>query len=110
MASKRVTAIACGSKKDADLVISVEKTEVMLVKEQGRVSKSTPSEAKKVCKHVCPHLGCNRVFFNLHDAKCHAGREVQLEEGVPRGQHTCCPWGDGLGKQTIQDSLERLWG
>jgi hypothetical protein len=73
-ATKRVSEIAQGSRKDADMEISTAKTEVMHVREQGRVPKATAQEAKAVCKVVCPNIGCNKVFFNVHGAKCHAGR------------------------------------
>ena len=73
-ATKRITAIAQGSRRDADMEISKAKTEVMHVREQGRVSRATAQEARTVCKVVCPNLGCDKVFFNAHGAKCHAGR------------------------------------
>ena len=74
IASKRVSAIAQGSECEADMTINIDKTEVMHVKEQGRVEALTAEEAKGVCKYTCPHAGCNKVFFNVHGCKCHAGR------------------------------------
>ena len=74
VATKRITAIAKGSRRDADMEISITKTEVMHVREQGRVTRATSQEAKAVCTVVCPNIGCNKVFFNAHGAKCHAGR------------------------------------
>ena len=56
------------------MIISIDKTEVIHVKEQGRVTPTTAEEAKKVCKHVCPNLGCNKTFFNVHGCKVHAGK------------------------------------
>ena len=73
-ASERVSAIARGSKADADMEINTTKTEAMHVKEQGRVSPLTAEEAKDVCKHECPHEDCDRVFYNAHGCKVHAGR------------------------------------
>ena len=73
-AAARVTAISRGSKKDADMMINKTKTEVMHVKEQGRVSPLTKQEAKSVCKHECPHDDCRRVFYNAHGCKVHAGK------------------------------------
>jgi hypothetical protein len=73
-ATARVTAIAAGSRDDADMIISIDKTEVMQVREQDRVSRATTEEAANVCKVVCPHTGCGRIFLNVHDMKCHAGR------------------------------------
>jgi hypothetical protein len=49
----RVTSIAAGSRKDADMEINITKTYVMQVGEQGAVSKTTDEEAKKICKFTC---------------------------------------------------------
>ena len=73
VATARITSISQGSKRDADMEISVDKTEVMHVEEQGRAAKASDAELKGVCKQ-CPHVGCNRVFFNAHGCKCHAGK------------------------------------
>ena len=54
--------------------INVTKTKVMQVTEQTRVSPLTNKEAREVCKHVCPHEDCNRVFYNAHGCKVHAGK------------------------------------
>ena len=74
VATERVTAIARGSKQDADMEINVTKTEVMHVEEQGRTTPATNAELKAVCKFECPHAGCTRVFQNAHGCKCHAGK------------------------------------
>ena len=74
VSSERVTSIAAGSKAVADMEISVEKTEVMHVEEQGRIAPATTEEIKGACKFECPHIGCKRVFFNAHGCKCHAGK------------------------------------
>lgn len=34
----------------------------------------TTAEAKRVSKFKCPNTGYNKVFFNSHGCKCHAGR------------------------------------
>ena len=73
-ATERVTAIARGSKSDADMVISIAKTEVIQVCEQGRIPAATATEAKSVFKHECPHLGYNRMYYNTHGLKCHIGK------------------------------------
>jgi len=73
-ATKRVTEIAHGSKQDADMIINIDKTKVMQVMEQGRVDPATTDELEEACKFVCPNVGCDRVFFNAHGCKCHAGR------------------------------------
>ena len=73
-ATARVTSIAAGSRSDADMEISISKTEVMQVREQGRTAPATSAEATAVCTHICPHLGCGKVFYNIHGCKCHAGK------------------------------------
>lgn len=73
-ATKRVTAIAAGSKQDADMIISVPKTNVIHVRCQGKCTPVTPEEAKKKAKLKCPHIGCNHVFHNVHGLKIHMGR------------------------------------
>ena len=74
VSTTRVTSIASGSKLDADMVISVDKTEVMHVEEQGRVAQATIEELQAACTFKCPHIGCERVFHNAHGCKCHAGK------------------------------------
>ena len=73
-----VTSIASGSKKDADMDISLKKTKSLHASahEQHKVS---PEEAKEVCSFTYPHLNCGKTFFNLQGLKIHAGR---------------CPWKD----------------
>ena len=74
-ATDRVTSISTGSRDDADMTINIRKTEVMQVEEQGRVTPVTAEEATKACTYTtCPNPGCNKVFFNAHGCKCHAGR------------------------------------
>ena len=72
-ASERVTSIAQGSRRDADMEIRVP-TKGMHVSEQGAVTRTTGAEAKRVCKFVCPNIGCTRVFFNKRGIQCHAGK------------------------------------
>ena len=81
----RVTSIAAGSERDADMVISIEKTEVMQVCEQGQIPAATAAEAKATCNFSCPHLGCDRVFYNSHGMRCHAGKcKYRMELPVDR--------------------------
>ena len=49
-ATARVTSISNGSREDADMQISIKKTEVMHVCEQDRVPRATAEEARAVCK------------------------------------------------------------
>ena len=74
VATARVTAIARGSKADADMAINIDKTEVMHVGKQDAVTATTEDEARKVCKFQCRHAGCTRVFNNIHGKKCHEGK------------------------------------
>ena len=74
VSTTRVTSISSGSRQDADMIISVEKTEVMHVEEQGRVSTASAEELEGVCKFECPHVDCKRVFYNAHGCKCNAGK------------------------------------
>ena len=74
VSTERVTGIAQRSKSDADMSINIAKTEVIQVQEQGRIPRATADEAKAICKYVCPHPGCDKVFYNAHGCKCHAGR------------------------------------
>ena len=86
VATDRVTSIAQGSRRDADMEISIDKTEAMHVCPQGSVSATTAEEARKVCKFKCKNVGCSRVFKNAHGMKCHAGkcrwREYYLMEKI----------------------------
>ena len=45
----------------------------MRVCEQGRVS-VTDEDMRKACKFTCKHVGCGKVFANIHGLKCHQGR------------------------------------
>ena len=74
VATARVTSIATGSRKDADMSINIDKTEVMHVATQERATHTTNAEAAKVCKFKCKNVGCRMVFQNAHGAKCHAGK------------------------------------
>ena len=54
-ATRRVTSISAGSKRDADMVISVSKTECMHIRSQGKMSPVTHDEAKAHAKFKCPN-------------------------------------------------------
>ena len=73
-ASARVTAIAQGSERDADMKINIDKTECMHVKRQQKVTAPDHSQAEKVCKHQCDNIGCGWFFGSklgliIHKAK-----------------------------------------
>ena len=89
VASKRVSSIAKGSREDADMIINITKTEAMHVKEQGRVSATTKEKAKGVCKHVCPHMDCNKVFLQCAWVQS-ARRKMQNARRTPREQNSRC--------------------
>ena len=57
-ASARVTAINEGSKKDADMIISIVKTKGLHVCEQEKPTVTSKDEAIKICKFKCPHPHC----------------------------------------------------
>ena len=65
----RVTSIAAGSRKDADMETNMTKTHVMQVGEQGNVSKTTDEKSKKMCKFTCKNVDCDWVFHDAHGAR-----------------------------------------
>lgn len=97
MSTRRVTNIAKGSRADADMIISIDKTETMHICDQGEPQKVSQAEAAKEAEYKCPHAGCGFKFHNKHGVKVHAGRcthkdtfyldkilEVQGECGSPK--------------------------
>ena len=64
-ATKRLTAIAIGSKRDADMKINISKTNGMHVRAQDPITETSHAEAVKVCKFVCPHKHTNSVVTNF---------------------------------------------
>ena len=85
-ASARVSSIAVGSKKDADMIINVSKTVCMHVRRQEKCSPVTDDEAKEKAKFVCQHVGCNYVFHNYHGLKIHMAkckrRDIHIAEKI----------------------------
>lgn len=73
-ASDRVTTIAAGSRKDADMNISISKTKALHVRDQDEISATTAKEAKAVCKFVCPHYSCKFTFRTYRGMLIHAGK------------------------------------
>ena len=74
IASARVTSIAQGSKRDADMKINISKTECMHIKCQHTVETPSSPEAKKVYKFKCNNIGCGWVFGNKLGLKIHQGK------------------------------------
>ena len=70
----RAPAITQGSREDSDMSISIDKTKVTHACVQGETSVTTDVEAKKIFKHKYKNVGCNKVFHNSHDVKCHADK------------------------------------
>ena len=91
--STRLTNIAEGSKKDADMSISIEKTKTLHVREQDPVSKTRAEEAAEVCKYVCPHLNCEHRFLTKRGMQIHASR---------------CEWRDEFVVDRIMDHKGKL--
>ena len=83
--SERVTAIAEGSKKSADMNVNITKTKTMHVTKQEEVSRTSDEEAREKCKFTCPHPGCNHVFLtkrgmNIHASRCQWRNEFVVEK------------------------------
>ena len=86
-ASERITAIAIGSRKDADMKVSLPKTKVLHVRDQDPITATTTEEAISQCKHECPNIGCSSVFaskkgLNIHKSKCEWTNEYEVEKIV----------------------------
>ena len=64
--SLRVTSISLGSRKDADMALSVPKTKALHVRTQDAVGPVTEEEALANCKFTCPHLGSLLPELPLH--------------------------------------------
>ena len=78
--SIRVISICQGSREDADMDLSTEKTFCLHVKRQDEISPMTPEEARAQCKFVCPHLNCGHKFTTKVGLKIHMSRCEWREE------------------------------
>ena len=86
-ASERITAIAIGSRADADMKVSLPKTKVLHVQEQDPISETTNAEARSQCKFECPNLGCSHVFaskkgLSIHTSRCEWSNEFEVDKIV----------------------------
>ena len=81
-ATERLTKIAQGSLKDADMQIKIEKTKGMHIRKQDAITDTTSVEAQQVCKFKCPHSMCNFVFATKHGMQVHASKCRYKEEFV----------------------------
>ena len=73
VATRRVTYIAQGSREDADMEISISKTEVMHVCHQGAVTKTTADEAKQVCTHTLGASVSSTTYKGLNATLANVG-------------------------------------
>ena len=72
-ASVRLTAISNGSKEDAGMEVSLEKTKGLHVHKREKVSKTTEAEIEALkLKYKCPN--CPRTFPTLRGQKIHSAR------------------------------------
>ena len=67
----RVNDISEGSHEDVDMDINKEKTVVLWVQRQDKVTKTSEKETVKVCKFACPHSGCGFKFKSKSDMRVH---------------------------------------
>ena len=86
-ASERLTAISCGSRNDAAMIISVAKTKAMHIHKTIRVSETVEDEVIALhLKHKCPE--CDKSFPSLRGMKihlkrwCDGGRTVRSRKGT----------------------------
>ena len=83
----RVTDISRGSREDADMQLSTDKTKALHVMIQDPVSPTTAEEATNQCKFTCPHLNCNFKFMTksglrIHMSRCEWRDEFEVERIV----------------------------
>ena len=71
--TERVNSISQGSKKDVDMLLNADKTEVMYIRVQDEVPPATQEEAREICKFTCPHLNCGYMFETKVGMLIHAG-------------------------------------
>lgn len=94
IATSRLNNVADGSERDADMKINSDKTKIMHVRAQDPITQTTSEEVEKVCKFICPHLGCGYTFKSkrgmlTHAARCGWSKEFKVKKIIAcRGQ----PW------------------
>ena len=81
-AEQRVIMIAEGSRRDADMSISIKKTKVLHVRQQERITSTTTVQAKSVSNFFCPHLHCGFHCRNRRGMLVHADRCKWRDEFV----------------------------
>ena len=68
----RVNDISKGSQEDADMFLNADKTVVIHIRNQDKVTPLTQEEEQGVCKFICPYLNCGFKFRTKSDMKIHA--------------------------------------
>ena len=108
-ATERITAIAQGSAEATDMIISIDKTEVMHVRDQGALGKIDKDKARAECKHKCSHLGCRKTFATKHGLAVHKGKckwsrwcEVEKLLAVQCEQDAGAPIGHGTASFLVR--------
>ena len=88
IATSRLNNVADGSERDADMKINSDKTKIMHVRAQDPITQTTSEEVEKVCKFICPHLGCGYTFESKRGMLTHAAgaknsksKKLSLAEG-----------------------------
>ena len=93
-ATDRLSKIASGSLRDADMQINIKKTKGMHIRKQDPISDTTTEEARSMCKFKCPHSMCNFVFGTRHGMQIHASK---------------CRFKDEYVVESILDSKGPVW-
>ena len=102
IAEERVSAIAKGSREDADMLISIPKTKVLHVRAQESVTATTGDEVRAITKFTCPHLHCGYKFHTRRGLKVHAGKcEWKNEFNIDRILESRGPTHHGEGTPTM---------
>ena len=78
--SKRVTQTSEDSRKDADMHLNVEKTKVIHVREQQKVSTTTAAEAKRASLQVRMSAYGLQLQVQNEERDASACRQMQVEE------------------------------
>ena len=94
--TERVSSVSEGSKKDADMSLSAEKTKVMHIRAQDPITKTTQEEGERVriCKFTCPTW---RVFkfktkrgMLAHAGRCCWNKEYKIKRIMDCAGDVCC--------------------
>ena len=80
--SEKVSSISTGSTRNADIKISILKTNTMHVRHHDTITKTTTSEALTQCKFTCPHAHCDQKFKTQTglDIQCQCRNEFEIKQ------------------------------